>query len=106
MDPNAPAIHLKSVQDVQIQNEAELLNCKYFFPNVTTLTLENGFSNRYQSIAINLNRVLPLIHLTKLILDCRYLSLTNLIELLRFAPNIHTIKFNSLPRYKTDSKSI
>ncbi|CAF4045664.1 unnamed protein product [Adineta steineri] len=106
MDPNAPAIHLKSVQDVQIQNEAELVNCKYFFPNVTTLTLENGFSNRYQSIATNLNRVLPLIHLTKLILDCRYLSLTNLIELLRFAPNVHTIKFNSLPRYKTDSKSI
>ncbi|CAF0784327.1 unnamed protein product [Adineta steineri] len=96
---NSKETELKSVKHLQIHSEKQTNTCKYYFPNVTTLTFKDGFKNTQNSIAFNVNRVFPLKQLTKLIIQCDYLSLTKLIELLHWTPHIHTLEFESMPLY-------
>ncbi|CAF1276346.1 unnamed protein product [Adineta steineri] len=88
---------MQSVQHLRIDNENELIDCKYYFPNATTLTLQNKFSKTPNLITINLNHIFPLRQLTKLVIEYITLSLTQLIELLCCTPHIHTLIFASMP---------
>jgi len=70
------------------------------------LTFEDSFSTNHTSVAIILNRIIPLKQLTKLVIKCHYFSFKKLIELLYFTPNIRVLVFESMPFYKNDFMSI
>jgi hypothetical protein len=76
------------------------------FPNATKLTFCETFEVPRDSIAIDLNRNLPLKQLTKLIVECHHFSFEQLIELLQFTPNAHTLKLDSIVLYRTNCLSI
>ncbi|CAF1326299.1 unnamed protein product [Adineta steineri] len=103
---NSKETHLKSVQNLKIQNDKETINCKYYFPNATTLTLQNKLSRTYNLISVNLSRVIPLKQLTKLVIESNPISLTKLIELLRCTPHIHTLVLKSMSLYGLNYNSI
>ncbi|CAF4268043.1 unnamed protein product, partial [Adineta steineri] len=103
---NSKETHLKSVQNLKIQNDKETINCKYYFPNATTLTLQNKLSPTYNLISVNLSRVIPLKQLTKLVIESNPISLTKLIELLRCTPHIHTLVLKSMSLYGINYNSI
>ncbi|CAF0967445.1 unnamed protein product [Adineta steineri] len=103
---NSKKSHLQSVRHLQIDDANETIDCKYYFPNVTTLTLGYGFSRTRKLIASNLNHIIPLKQLTKLVIKSRYLSLTKLIEVLRFTPHIRTLIFESILLYRVNYNSI
>ncbi|CAF3622400.1 unnamed protein product [Adineta steineri] len=103
---NSKETHLQSVQHLQIYDEQQTINCKYYFPNVTILTFKEGFSITHNSIVFMLNHVIPLKQLTKLIIKCDHLSLTKLIELLCWTPHIHTLVFESMSLHRVSYNSI
>ncbi|CAF4156155.1 unnamed protein product [Adineta steineri] len=103
---NSKKSHLQSVQHLQIDDANETIDCKYYFPNVTTLTLENSLSCTRKLITSNLNHIIPLKQLTKLVIKSRYLSLTKLIEVLRFTPHILTLIFESILLYRVNYNCI
>ncbi|CAF4985919.1 unnamed protein product, partial [Rotaria sp. Silwood1] len=76
------------------------------FPNATILTFCETFEVCCDSIAIDLNRSLPLKQLTKLTIECHRFSFEQLIKLLQFTPNVHVLKLDSILLYRTDSVSI
>ncbi|CAF4264757.1 unnamed protein product [Rotaria sp. Silwood2] len=47
---NSSETNLSSVHHVQIQREKEMINCVNYFPNVTKLTFESGFSTTHNSM--------------------------------------------------------
>ncbi|CAF4320146.1 unnamed protein product, partial [Adineta steineri] len=103
---NSKETHLKSVQHLKIQNDKETINCKYYFPNVTTLTLQNKLSSSHNLFSFNLSRIIPLKQLTKLVVESNPLPLTKLIELLRCTPHIHTLVLKSMSLYGVNYNSI
>ncbi|CAF3967485.1 unnamed protein product [Adineta steineri] len=103
---NSKETHLKSVQQLKIQNVKETINCKYYFPNATTLTLQNKLSRTYNLISVNISRVIPLKQLTKLVIESNPISLTKLIELLHCTPHIHTLVLKSMSLYGVNYNSI
>ncbi|CAF3837278.1 unnamed protein product [Adineta steineri] len=103
---NSKKTHMQSVQHLRIDNANELIDCKYYFPNATTLTLQKNFSKTSNLITINLNRVIPLRQLTKLVIEYITLSLIQLIELLCCTPHIHTLVFASMLLDKVNYNSI
>ena len=111
--PSADAIrldssktHLKSVRHVRIQSEKAMVSCGHYFPNAIELTLEDGFTTHLGSISANLNRLLPLRQLTKLVIEIHYFSFVKLIELLYSMANIHTLVLESMPLYGITKDSI
>ncbi|CAF4221407.1 unnamed protein product [Rotaria sordida] len=95
--------NLDLVDHVHIQGEKTMLSCLNYFPNATNLTLSHSFNKSIDETIINLNRILPLIQLTKLSIDCDGFSFDKVIELIHFTPNIHTLKVYSMNLYKIDS---
>ncbi|CAF1027239.1 unnamed protein product [Adineta steineri] len=98
--------HLQSLQHLKIQNDKETINCKFYFPNVTTLTLQNKLSNTHNLFSFNLSCVIPLKQLIKLVIKCQCLSLIKLIELLRCTPHIHTLVLKAMSLYGANYNSI
>ncbi len=64
------------------------------FPNVTKLTLiENDIQSNEQRSIMNINRIIPLIQLTHLVIFDRHFDIIQLIEFLRFSSNIQSVTF-------------
>ncbi|CAF0992340.1 unnamed protein product [Adineta steineri] len=77
--------------------------CYDKFPNATELTFCEDFEvPRVDSIVVDLNRFLPLKQLTKLSIKCHRFTFEQLIELLQFTPNIHTLELDSIVLFRTD----
>ncbi len=101
--PSALERNINSVYSIEIQNKNGMINCKSYFPNVTALTLNSRFLNEnINSLLIGLNNIIPLKQITKLNFDLPCNSLSEIIELLHYIPNIHTFKVNSLTFEITD----
>jgi len=67
------------------------------FPNVTKLTLiENDIQSNEQQLIMNINRIIPLIQLTHLVIFDRHFDIFQLIEFLRFSSNIQSLTFISV----------
>ncbi|CAF3964394.1 unnamed protein product [Rotaria sordida] len=90
-----PTSHINSVDHVNIQDEEAIMNCVNYFRNATKLTLSHNFAESRVWLRIILKRIIPLKQLTTLIIDCDTFSFDQLIKLLHFTPNIHTLTFNS-----------
>ncbi|CAF2701888.1 unnamed protein product [Rotaria sp. Silwood2] len=76
------------------------------FRNATKLTLSDTFEIPRDSIVRDLNRIIPLEQLSTLSLDCHRFAFHQVIELLNFTPNVHTLKLNSILLNGSDSVSI
>jgi hypothetical protein len=70
------------------------------------VTLSEYCDASHDSLATSLNRIIPVRQLTQLIIDCQRFSFEHLVELLSLTPNMHTLKFDSIQFYGTDSVSI
>ncbi len=98
--------NFKSVHHLRIKSEKDMIICQNYFPNITRLSLGNGFSTTRDSIASILNPIIPLKQLTKLVIECHHFSCIRVIDLLRNSPNIQTLIVGSMPLYKNDCMSI
>lgn len=63
------------------------------FPNVTKLTLIKNDIDSNRPLKINLNQIVPLMQLTRLVIRDSILSISQLIALLRFSLNIESLTF-------------
>jgi hypothetical protein len=81
-------------------------DCMYYFPNAKKLIFKDSLSGTNNSIAPFLIRIIPLQQLTSLIIECHRFSFIQVIELLQFTPNIRTLKFETMPLFKSDDISI
>jgi hypothetical protein len=94
------------IHDVCIHSTNMIKQSVHHFPNATKLKFCKTFEVPRDSITIDLNCSLPLKQLTKLIVDCHRFSFEQLIELLQFTPNVHTLELDSIVLNRTDSLSI
>ncbi|CAF3532321.1 unnamed protein product [Rotaria sp. Silwood1] len=97
---------INSVDHVKIQGEEAIINCGSYFRNATKLTLSHGFTESRVWLRIILQHIIPLKQLTTLIIDCDTFSFDQLIKLLRFTSNIHTLTFDSQSIDKSNSMMI
>jgi len=77
-----------------------------YFPNATELTIKEYFRPADDSISITLNRLVPLKLITKLTMNSYRFTFEQTVELIRFVPNLHTLKLNSGGRYETTPELI
>ncbi|CAF1573541.1 unnamed protein product [Rotaria sp. Silwood1] len=68
-----------------------------YFPNVNQLTIKHHFETSNDSISKSLRRMIPLKQLTKLVIECYKFTFTEIIQLLRFTPNLYALKLDYLP---------
>jgi len=88
--------NLKSVKHVHICSKQAKTNSANYFPNATELTIKNYFKTPDDLISTTLNRVVPLGKLTKLVIECYSFPFEEIIKLLRFTPNLNTLKLDLL----------
>ncbi|CAF3112325.1 unnamed protein product [Rotaria sp. Silwood2] len=87
--------NLNSVKHLYIASEATGDDCVNYFPNVNELSIEVSVN----SISATLHRMIPLRQLTKLVINSYVHQMKDIINLLRFTPNVHTLSFNLLCLY-------
>ncbi|CAF0874418.1 unnamed protein product [Rotaria sordida] len=98
--------NLNSVQHVSIYSK-QIINIHLnYFPNVTQLTIKHYFQTSDDSIITTLNRMIPLVQLTKLTIESYDFPFEEVIKLLRFTPNLYSLKLNLLAMTKTNSQLI
>ncbi len=85
-----------AVRHIDIQNEETMNNCSIFFPNATELIVSIKFCGTCRLITTRLNRIVPLIQLTILTINCENFPFDQLVEILRFTPNSHTLTLSSI----------
>jgi len=76
------------------------------FPYATELKLCEAFEVPRHSIANDLNHVFPLKQLMNLSIKCHHFAFQQLIELLQFTSNVHTLTLDSIVLCRADSSSI
>jgi hypothetical protein len=86
---NIQVKNFNSVKHIRIGGKQLTNNSIHYFPNVNELTITSYFEPSDHSIWNNLNRIIPLNQLTKLIIHDVGLPFQQLIELLRSTPNLH-----------------
>ncbi len=98
--------NLNIVKHVKICSKRAINSSVNYFPNATELTIKYHFKTPDDSISTTLNRVVPLKQLTKLVTECYHFPFYEIVKLLRFTPNLHTLKLDNLSTYETSPKLI
>ncbi|CAF1379616.1 unnamed protein product [Rotaria sordida] len=83
-----------SVKHLYIASKEIYDNCVNYFPNVNELSIKNEFKTSGDSIIAILHRMIPLRQLTKLVIESHLFPMEDIINLLRFTPNVHTLSLN------------
>ncbi|CAF3545658.1 unnamed protein product [Rotaria sp. Silwood1] len=92
-----------SVRHVIIQDERMIGNCSKYFPNVNELTISDQRTDRAKrSVTISIDHIIPLIQLTKLMIDYGHRPFSKVIDLLCSTPNVHTLVLKRLSLVSTD----
>ncbi|CAF4043935.1 unnamed protein product, partial [Rotaria sp. Silwood1] len=99
-------INLNSVQHLSIYSKQIINIYLNYFPNVTHLTINHYFQTSDKSIITTLNRMIPLAQLKKLTIESYNFPFEEIIELLRFTPNLYALKLDLLHDQKTNTKLI
>ncbi|CAF4868361.1 unnamed protein product [Rotaria magnacalcarata] len=86
--------NFNSVEHLHIASEEIVGDCLNYFPNVNELSIENKFKTSGDSIIATLRRMIPLRQLTKLIIKSHLFPMEDIINLLLFTPNLHTLSLN------------
>jgi hypothetical protein len=82
------------------------MSCGKYFSNATKLTFSYNFGTSRVWLGIILSGIIPLKHLTTLVIDSDSFVWEQLIRLLRFTPNIHTLTLDCQSIEKKDLVSI
>ncbi|CAF1183921.1 unnamed protein product, partial [Rotaria sordida] len=88
--------NLNSVKHVHICGRYLSNDNVNYFPNANELTIEENFNTLDDSISTTLNRILPLKQLTKLIINSSNFTFEQIINLIRFTPNLYVLKLDFL----------
>ncbi|CAF3840774.1 unnamed protein product [Rotaria sp. Silwood1] len=102
--PHIQENNLNSVKHIHICSKQARNNCINYFPNVTELTITHFFQTSDHSISITLNLMIPLKQLTKLVIESDHFPFDEIVKLLYFTPNLHTLKLDLLRLYETNLK--
>ena len=94
--PHVHENNLSSVKHVYICSKRATDNYVNYFPNAVELTIKHYFETPDVSIAATLNRMIPLEQLTKLVIECYHFPFGQMIKLIRFIPNLHSLKLGFL----------
>ncbi|CAF1523883.1 unnamed protein product [Rotaria sp. Silwood1] len=86
--------NLDSVKHLYIASKEIDDNCVNYFPNVNELSIKNKFKTSGDSIIAILHRMIPLKQLTKLVIESHLFPMEDIMNLLRFTPNVHTLSLN------------
>jgi hypothetical protein len=97
--------NFNSVKHVIIRSKNITNNFLKYFPNATELTIREYFKPTDVSVPKVLNRILSLNKLTKLVIRSDY-SFAQIVKLIRFTPNLHTLKFKLLSLQQINSELI
>jgi len=97
---------LFSINHISIQNELEATHDLIYFPHVTKLTIFPHSNRTYHSLSTVLDRIIPLVQLTDLIVNYPKFCVGRLVELLYYAPSIRTLTVHSISFHKITSPSI
>jgi hypothetical protein len=101
------ATNFNSVKHLHIYGIGTSNKDGIYFPNATELTIKDDTETFSDSIPTTLDHILPLKQLTKLIfLDSLGFPFEQLIDLLCFTPNLHTLKYDLISFNETDFQSI
>ncbi|CAF1501607.1 unnamed protein product, partial [Rotaria sordida] len=84
--------NLNSVKHLYITSKEIEDNCVNYFPNVNGLSIKTSVD----SIIITLHRMIPLRQLTKLVINSYVCYMKDIINLLYFTPNVHTLNVSLL----------
>ncbi|CAF4984237.1 unnamed protein product [Rotaria sp. Silwood1] len=88
--------NLNIVKHVHICSKQIINNYVNYFSNANQLTIEHYFKTSDDSISTTLNRILPLKQLTKLNIKSSNFPFEQIIKLIHFTPNLHTLKLDFL----------
>jgi len=92
INSNEKRNNIDSVVYVKIQNEKAITSCKAYFPTATKLTILLGLVDQTEDpFSTNLNSIIPFRQLTKLKFSDIDENFSEIIQLLRSTPNIHTL---------------
>jgi hypothetical protein len=92
-----PQETFNSVKHVHIHTQQTTANCVKYFPNATELTMNYYSKTIDHSIEKTLNHIIPLKKLTKLVIRCFIFPSEQIIKLICYTPNLHTLKIDILP---------
>ncbi|CAF3834939.1 unnamed protein product [Rotaria sp. Silwood1] len=102
-----PKCNINPVQFIKIQEQEEIINCRYYFPNAIELTLSYSYEKKNQNILLtSFNNIIPLKQLTKLVIHICPDRFVEIIELLLLSPNIHTFEIHCVSLKYSDLISI
>jgi len=77
-----------------------------YFPNITKLTFSDHFDTICDSIGSKLTHIVPVKQINELVIDYSHFSFMQIVQLLSFMENIHTLKLVSMSFNEIDSASI
>ncbi|CAF1226471.1 unnamed protein product [Rotaria sordida] len=84
--------NLNSVKHLYIVSKKVQDNFLNYFPNVNQLSIRHHFKTLVDSITATLHHVISLRQLEKLVIECGDFPMEDLIKLLRFTSNVHTLE--------------
>jgi hypothetical protein len=88
-----------SVHHVTVHNIDAMKQFAAHFPNATELTLIESFNASRHSLLNTLRPSIPLEQLSKLTLRCHRIPFEQILELLHFTPNMHTLALDTILLY-------
>ncbi|CAF1475450.1 unnamed protein product, partial [Rotaria sp. Silwood1] len=98
--------NLNSIEHLHIGSDLEF-NCRRYFSSVNRLTIENHSKiSDGDSFITNLNHMVSLKQLTKLVIRTFDFTFEHIIKLLRLTPNLCTLDFSEPPLWTIDSNVI
>jgi hypothetical protein len=98
--------NINSIEHMNISSRNTMNSCENFFPNVTSLTFDHYFNAPYHSFTTDLIRIIPLIKVHTLDISCHGICLTQMLEILRLTPNVHTLTYRWIPPSYADCRLI
>ncbi|CAF3660515.1 unnamed protein product [Rotaria socialis] len=104
--PQTQENNLTSVKRVKIRSRKINQNWTNYFPNSTQLTIEQFFEALVSSISANLNCMIPLKQLTKLVIESYKCPFEEIVKLLCFTLNFDTLKLHLLCLKENDIELI
>ncbi|CAF1218779.1 unnamed protein product [Rotaria sordida] len=98
--------NLNSIEHLHIRNDLKS-NCRRYFSSVNRLTIDHLCEiSDGDSFITNLNHMVSLKQLTKLVIITFGFTFEHIIKLLRLTPNLHTLEFGESPMWAIDSNVI
>ena len=98
--------NMNSVKQLYIHSSEAMRTFPTCFSNVTQVTLSSRFNLKRNTFLNDFSHLISLRNLTELTLNCDRFHFEQILELLSYSPNIHTLNLNTLSLGRTKSTVI